>query len=178
MKRRLALNVVIAYDTFESGLTAAQLYQHTIQNFSADYLFEVAFWRFEVLCIPFIADRAAAEAAQADMIILAVDNGEKLPDEIRDWIEKWVIHKPGRDSALVFVSRNPAPERRAAVANQAYLRDIALRGEMTFLTDLNAKPAEAENQAVREIRPSTRALGPAAQRLSECSDACLRLQVQ
>lgn len=157
------LKIVVAYESFESGLHAAQVYQHLVEMLDHDYAFEVDFWRFEVLKVPSIGEVGANKAAQADLILIAVEGNSMLPVDFQLWVEKWIEKKVGQDSALVLVARPTKESAPATVSLLAYLRGVAARGAMTFISDSVTVLSRTEveyrsEQAVRTLPSGAEAL--------------------
>ncbi|MBI4664329.1 MAG: hypothetical protein HY735_36495 [Verrucomicrobia bacterium] len=133
------LRILVAYDGFESGLRALQLYQRMSRNFDHEFFFDVDFWRFEILIRPSFGEEAALQAAQADIVIIAVDGTCSLPFEVQIWIEKWVRKKTGQQSAFVYLPANPCQGTQGSTYLRAYLRGVAVRGNMDFISPLLQK---------------------------------------
>ena len=60
-------------------------------------------WTIEALAFANFQELAAVEAATADMIIIGVRDGLKLPGMIADWMKRWLALRQGRPGALVGV---------------------------------------------------------------------------
>lgn len=126
-----ALKVLIVYENVEIGLQALQLYQRVGNRFGHQYYFQLNLWKFEALGVPSLGKQAANEATAADLVIVAINRNDKVPLELRVWMEKWIDQKIGQDSALVLLSKGIG----GSTPILTYLRDIAKRGSMTFLAD-------------------------------------------
>jgi len=117
-----------------------------------------------VLQVPSIGELGANKAVQADLILVAVEGNSMLPVDFQLWVEKWVEKKVGQDSALVLVAR-PLHESSAHVSASilAYLRGVAARGAMTFISDSvtvlsRTKVEYRSEQAVRTLPEGAEAL--------------------
>src|SRR6266513_2731907 len=58
------------------------------------------FWRFDLLVHPSFRTKAATEASQADMIIIAARGDSELM-AVKEWFENWLPQKRTAHSALV-----------------------------------------------------------------------------
>ncbi len=127
--------VVVAYQSFESGLLAVRVYQDVTRRLERDLASDVDFWRFEVFGIASVAEAAAKAAGQANLVMIAVEGDQSLPGECQNWIEKWIDKKAGQDSALSLVSKHSSEAAKDLAAIRVYLRDLALRGNMAFISN-------------------------------------------
>jgi hypothetical protein len=74
---------------------------------------------------------AAREAALADLVIISVHHGEKLPNEVKSWIDLWLKQK-GRRSSVLLALFDPLYLGPSS-SIQAYLRQTAEQANMEFL---------------------------------------------
>jgi hypothetical protein len=74
---------------------------------------------------------AAKEAASADLVIISVHHGEKLPTEVKSWVDLWLKQK-GRRSTVLLALFDP-PYLGTSSSIQACLQQAAERGNMEFL---------------------------------------------
>src|SRR5437867_8328337 len=63
------LNIVIAYEDFETGKQAKKTCDFLAQNLSDHCQVSNQMWKFDVLGIPKLREMAATDAAQADVVI-------------------------------------------------------------------------------------------------------------
>ena len=83
---------------------------------------------------------AAGEAAAADLVIVSVHHAETLPTEVKSWIELWLKQR-GRRPAVLLALFDP-PYLGTSSSIQAYLREVARRGNMEFLARSEEKPED------------------------------------
>jgi hypothetical protein len=74
---------------------------------------------------------AAREAALADLVIISVHHGEKLPNDVKSWIDLWLKQK-GRRSSVLLALFDPLYLGPSS-SIQAYLRQTAEQANMEFL---------------------------------------------
>jgi len=123
-------NVVIAYEDLESGKQAMQTYDFLAQKVGRDCHFTNQMWKFDVFGIPSLRDIAVKDAAMADIIIIS-SQGDKLPVQVKTWIESWLTLS-GKAMALIALLR-PAQQRTTrSAATQTYLAEVAKRAHMEF----------------------------------------------
>jgi hypothetical protein len=83
---------------------------------------------------------AAGEAAAADLIIVSIHHAEKLPDEVEGWIEMWLKQRRRRPSVLLALFDPLHLGTSSSI--QAYLRDVAQKGNMEFVSRSEEKPED------------------------------------
>lgn len=127
------MKVVIAYEGFEAGVEAMELFQRLVSELMPDAESELDLWRCELLGIPDIRKTAAAEARDADMIIVSLTEDHPLPPELLAWMELWIDAKPGQHSALVVLFRESPRNPAHPPCSRAAIERLAFRGQMRLL---------------------------------------------
>jgi hypothetical protein len=74
--------------------------------------------------------RAAERAREADVIVFCQSRSTGLSPGVKRWIERWIPAKSGQEAALGLLI--PCGHDGSS-DTEAYLRDVAGRGGMTFL---------------------------------------------
>lgn len=159
------LRFLIAYESVEIGLQALQLYQRLAKRFGEGYRFELNVWKFEALGVPSLARVAAHEAVAADLVVIAANRDDRVPLDLRSWMDKWIGKKADMDSALVLLSKRPNGREEYSAPMLAFLRDVANRGNMTFLCDA-IETAALRNAFLERIQRGDRRISPAGENLS------------
>jgi hypothetical protein len=83
---------------------------------------------------------AAGEAAAADLVIVSVHHSETLPNEVKSWIDLWLKQRGSRPAVLLALF-DPLYLGTSSTM-QAYLREVARRGNMEFLARSDEKPED------------------------------------
>jgi hypothetical protein len=83
---------------------------------------------------------AAKEAASADLVIVSVHHAEALPDEVQSWIDLWLKQRRNR-SAVLLALFDPL-HLGTSSSMQAFLGDVARRGNMEFMARSEEKPED------------------------------------
>jgi len=94
---------------------------------------EMNWWSFQLLSHPAVRGDAVEKAAEADVVVFAMEAGGDLPDEIKRWIEQWLNKRGEREGALVGLLQRKEP-REVASFREIYLRHAARRGGMDYLS--------------------------------------------
>src|SRR5258706_2790481 len=81
------LNVVIAYEDFETGKQGKKTCDVLAENLGDGCKLSSQMWKFDVLGIPKLREMAAKDAAQADIVMISCHGHYDLPIEVKAWIE-------------------------------------------------------------------------------------------
>jgi hypothetical protein len=142
-------NVVIAYENFAAGKHAKETYDVLTRNLGHECRFSHQMWNFDVLGNPKLREMAAADAAQADIVIVSFESANKLPGSVKAWIEQW-LDKKANAIALVALFASPGEEGAQSRATREYLADVARRGRMEFFAQPRSERNPADNNGSRD----------------------------
>jgi hypothetical protein len=95
---------------------------------------DMDWWSFTLLSHPTMAHNAMEKAANADVVVFAMDARGDLPEEIKLWIEKWLNKRGEREGALVGLLGNEEGIHDLATFREMYLRHAARRAGMDYLS--------------------------------------------
>src|SRR5690348_17788474 len=82
-----SFEVLLAYQDFSSGIRAKEFFDRLVRDHGRLFRFLCHLWKFDVLLAPELGDQAVAEAADADMIVIATHAQTELPPAVKDWVE-------------------------------------------------------------------------------------------
>ena len=88
-------------------------------------------WLLSELRIPRLRSIAAADAAQAHLLIVSVHHCEELPGELQSWLELWLARKHSH-STLLLALLDPVYLGVSATLRN-YLENIAQKARAEFL---------------------------------------------
>jgi hypothetical protein len=123
-------SILAIYDDDGTRETAVQFCDGLVKRFWNQGEFDVAWVPFELLKEGLGKHNSAEKAAQADLLVFAAHPQSELPVEITGWIETWLPQRGDREGTLVDLV---VP---AGCATNTYLRSVAHRGGMDYLTEL------------------------------------------
>ncbi|MBI2946478.1 MAG: hypothetical protein HYY23_02455 [Verrucomicrobia bacterium] len=138
------------------GLQALQLYQRVAKRFGPEHRFQLDLWKFEALGVPSLGRHAADEAAAADLLIIAANRDDRVPLDLRIWIEQWTDRKIGKECVLVFLSERSSATTDGVAPMHAFLRDVARQNLMTFLSDSLGTIGRVRNAFMEQIQERAR----------------------
>jgi len=150
------LNIVIAYEDFESGKEAKTTCDFLTDNLGPEWQFGNQMWKFDVLNIPELRNMAAKDAAMADIIIVSSRGGNDLPDSVKAWMELWLGAQSNPIALVALFSERSHQEDKIGTI-RAYLADVAQRGQMEFF-------AQPVNLQVRQMETAPLSVDAATDR--------------
>jgi hypothetical protein len=124
--------VLLAYEDFELGLRAMDLFVSISRNAGADREAQVSLWRFDFFACPEWRDAAAVQAERADVIILSIRHYDDISDPVRTWLEKGIQRRKLSPGALVIAFDSATSARAVDSPITAYLQALARAGGMDF----------------------------------------------
>ncbi len=134
------LKVFVACDTSQNAQAACALLERLGRTIETDGRLIYSWWNFELLCFDQLRKLAAQEAAAADMIFIATQDGPALSAEVVDWIGQWLAKAENRARALVALLDPMTTKAKARSGIRSQLEKVAQLGHMDFF----AKGAEAK----------------------------------
>ena len=132
--RKSAINVVMLYASAEGGKRAIQAYDRLVQRFGKQADFKSDFWNFSALRHDAIQAQAGHEMARADLVLVAPDASNDVPDHIRQWMKKCADGSPRSRHPMVATLKRqqltrklPQPANMRATSGPSLI-DLFLEG--------------------------------------------------
>ena len=133
IEARIPKCVVVVYEAPPIRERAVRFCERlALEQKSADM--DMDWWSFTLLSHPTMAHKAAEKAADADVVVFAMEARGDLPEEIKLWIEKWLNKRGEREGALVGLLGQEEGMRDSATFREIYLRHAARRAGMDYLS--------------------------------------------
>jgi len=126
--------VVVVYESTGIREHAVRFCEKIGHEPATGALLETDWWSFRFLSHPASADDAALRAARADVVVFAMDAWGDLPEEIKQWIERWLSQRGEREGALVGLLGREESHHEMVPFREIYLRNIAHRAGMDYLS--------------------------------------------
>jgi hypothetical protein len=129
-----ATNRVCAVAACEDSATEARINEFCAslaRQLGEAYELNKQMWLLTELRVPRLRAIAAEDAAQADLLIVAVHHCEELPAELENWFEQWLTKK-GNRTTLLLALLDPVYSGVSA-GLRAYLENIARKAHSEFL---------------------------------------------
>jgi hypothetical protein len=127
------LNVVMTYEDFVTGIDAVRTLSRLAQRTGhLDEFGTQNVWNFQTLADPTLRNIAAAEAAKADMVVIAAHGPGRLPIAVMHWIELWLGQRGTSRAALVALLDGVNGDTREPLPIETYLKQRARRAGLDF----------------------------------------------
>ncbi len=130
------LAVVVVYEDTLTRDRALAVCDELVQQFWTKVEFEFNWWRETFLTDSIIAGEASWYATNADLIIFSIHAEGELSSGTTAWIETWLDKREKRDGALIVLLGTPADPKTAGDLKPRYLRRIAQRGGLDYLSSI------------------------------------------
>jgi len=103
------LKAVVIYDDFDSATRATALLERVGRRADEAIKWDIKPWRFEVLKQPPLAALTVAVAANADLIVLALERKDSMRAELLSWLKSWAENRRIADAALLALPSDEPP---------------------------------------------------------------------
>jgi hypothetical protein len=153
------LKAVIIYDDFDSAARATALLERVAMRADEAMKWDIKPWRLDVLKQPTLAALTVAVAANADLIVLALNRIHSPPAELRDWLKSWAEHRRIEDAAMVAL----CPDKNHT--QSTFLDEIkafAERHNLTFFGNHNVWNDGNSASFVHRLQQRKRLVKPAS----------------
>ena len=128
----LDLKVLVACDRYQDAQEACALLEGIARQNAAEGRLLYRWWNFEVLAIPGLRKLAAREADEANLIMIAAQDGPELPEPVIDWISQWLAISVYTLRALIALIDLAATKSGGSPGLLSQLRKVADLGQMDF----------------------------------------------
>jgi len=126
-------HAVILYQDADTGKRAKSIAARIHQEMEDERAFELDAWSITLLDQPVFFRMASEQAAEAEVIILSLADGNALTPRVKSWLKAWMDHKHGVCPALIalFVEEKDS----SSIFAKRYLANAANRADMEFLCE-------------------------------------------
>jgi hypothetical protein len=153
------LKAVIIYDDFDSAAHATALLERVARRTDEAIKWDLKPWRLEVLKQPTLAALTVAVAANADLIVLALNHPHPPLAELRDWLTSWAKHRRTGDAAVVAL----CPEKsHPQSAFQDEIKAFAEAYNLTYLGNHHLSNGGNSASFVHHLQQQKRRVEPAS----------------
>jgi hypothetical protein len=163
-----SFNVLVAYDNIRSGIGAKVFCDRFSQQLGTARKLQLGLWSFSALQRRQLAELAAVEAGQTDLLIVAVSGDAELPRPLKSWISHSLRRIRARDGILVAQVHGILKMDQEMSPAYACLKHLAEDAGVRFF-------AEAVEAAEDELDSSLGSVHRRAQMRTSLLDAILQL---
>ena len=144
VRNQPAGSVIVLYENPAARELAAGFCEKFARESCADAGLGVNWYSFEDLTVPASMEAAADVAVGADLLAFSVTASGDLPAAIKLWTEIWRRRRGQREGWVVGLVLEDGTElRRVAGLKEIYLRHLAHRAGMDYLSHFPAKILKA-----------------------------------
>jgi hypothetical protein len=145
-ERGAILKALVTYEDAVVGNRVLAMLNSVARGVETSGRLLCSLWRFHFLGDHSLLEMAAAEAAGADIIIIALPGEAQLPFEVSEWISLWLPFRHERPKALVAFADEETAGARPTPGAFAKLREVARLGRMDFFPAGDGAPGGAALQ--------------------------------
>jgi len=127
-------SVFVLYDDAATRQRAMKVCDHLVQQFWSEVEFRFQWWRTDFLEDEAMAVTAAADAVNADFIVVSSSPEQELSPFVRNWFEVWIAQREGREGAFVDLTETGTASPLQTQHKKNFLRSAARRAAMDYLT--------------------------------------------
>lgn len=137
----MALKAVIIFDSRTLAARAVTALENAATSVGETLKWDIKSWQSDELKRTDMAGVTVAVAADADLIILALDSKRDASDELLDWLEHWSEHRRVEDAAVMaFCPDESSP---------AFLKELKWFAEWRGLHFVESREAEPPKNVIR-----------------------------
>lgn len=137
-KTRPVFQALVLYEDFAAGRRATETCNLLMAKLGDEFELRCSMWKFEVLRNTKLHEMAAAEATEADTIIIAAHGASPLPEEVTSWVDAWLPLRSDQPAALIALVDSAFHRGDRSSAIHEYLRSVAAAANLEFLTQVAA----------------------------------------
>ncbi|MDX1953853.1 MAG: hypothetical protein SFY81_16915 [Verrucomicrobiota bacterium] len=123
---------MIAYEDNVTNSTAMRTCDHVVRQLGSDVDVKKSVWSIDVLSTPGLKIKAAEQAAEADMIIIAAHRQSPHSEQFRSWVDLWSGRRNNDSGALVALLDGQMEEENKDLSLYAYMEGAARENQMEF----------------------------------------------
>jgi len=131
------VTLLALYEGLEAGIEVQRSIDRLVANLGGDKV-DVRIWRFDMLRDPQMAAHAGAEARGADVLLIATDQHDTIPDPVAHWLKAVVDHLDARGACVAHIKVNGKPRHENPTAD--YLARLARRHGHAFFNTVRSRP--------------------------------------
>ena len=125
---------MMVYEDFDMAVQAKKVCDLLAQEAGVGDEVQLSVWRFDVIASDDPSNAAGPQAEQADVIVVAARDLDRLPAQVDDWLERWPAHRHAGPGALVAVFHPDAAQDGTTSGVALLLWRAAARAGMDFFS--------------------------------------------
>jgi hypothetical protein len=155
----MVFKAVIIYDDFDSATRAIALLERVALRADEAIKWDIKPWRLDVLKQPTLAALTVAVAANADLIVLALNRIYSTPVELLDWLKNWAEHRRIEDAAVLALSADKS-HMQSTCWNE--IKAFTEERDLTFIDNHNVWNDGSSASFVHRLHQRKQLVAPAS----------------
>jgi len=160
------LKAAALYDEYQSGCRTKGFFDQLSARLGGEVEFNLALWRLDVLHLPGAAATALRDFACADLIVLAMQADQGLPELALEWLDSWAKCRADHNSALVVLWGVGAGSSYP-VASMRALRELSQKHDLDLFCEWSAEPSGQTACHTERLRLREQMITPTLQGIRE-----------
>ena len=152
---RPEFNVVLAYDEIAGGMRAKEVFDDLVRRHGDLFKFVCQLWNFAVMREPELFEAAVRDASKAEMIVIATPKNQ-FPNQVRQWIGRWLPRKGAASPTLVVLLNGKAKQAAEGPESWEAVRQLVEGGGVAVLSKEVDWPARPPRFAVKSTEEQRR----------------------
>jgi len=138
------VRLVMVFSNYTALHPVLDAHQMICRQLQPECRVEESWWNFHALAHPSLREVTVADAARADIILIALHNATDPLWMLRAWVDAWSNRRATDDGALVLMLPTPSAKAGSFGSTEEYLRQAARMASMDFF--VNAPPISMTEQ--------------------------------
>jgi hypothetical protein len=123
--------LMVIYEDHPSRDHAIHVSDHLQQQFAGDVVFDISWWKFNLLADSLVASQFTDIIAHVDLIFVSVSLAHELPINVKHSLESALTSRTKFDGAFVLLQTSPTDIDQASQLG-SYLQLLARRTNLDF----------------------------------------------
>lgn len=128
--------IAVIYDTALARQKAIKFCDGLVSRFWEQFEFGISWWSLKQLEGPNGDQEATLKAGLADLVVFATAHCQRVHPAFERWVGLWLRQREEREGVLVNILPTGVSSESATSPMSLYLRSVAHRAGMDYLTDM------------------------------------------
>lgn len=150
----LELDAVLIYEDLSTGMRARYVLECAAGLFPSAPRFNMAMWRFDMLRMAEVRQKALVEASAAVIVLLSAHGSGVLPRAVRLWFQQWLERKGEQPSAMLICLDEKSRESASAAQMISWLQTGANAKDVAVFPGFGMTPYSDGDRTVEALQRS------------------------
>jgi hypothetical protein len=150
----LTLDAALIYEDLSTGIRARYVLECVAGLFPRAPRFNMAMWRFDMLRMAEVRQKALKAASAAVIVLLSAHGSGALPRAVRVWFLQWLERKSDQPSAMLICLDEKSRESVSAAQMISWLQTEANTRDVAVFPGFGMTPYSEGDPAVEALQRS------------------------